>query len=122
MSRYVNEVSTTFAPEQVAQVTADYLQSEGFALKDYQGEPVWQKGGGWAAVPQFVKVEGRQGIAHIEAWLAGVAILPGVYPGEQALTGKYAFAMKKVLRDRVAELERRLSLVQVAAAEQPTVG
>ena len=45
-----------------------------------------------------------------------MALLPGVYGGEQDLTGLYGWAVKVPLKKRVAELERRLAAGAPAAA------
>lgn len=109
MSRYANELATGVSADQAGQIASQYLTSEGFTYRDERGEMVWRKGTGAATIPQFVKFETRGGAVRIEAWVSGVALVPGVYGGEQDLTGVWGWALKSALKKRVAELERRLS-------------
>lgn len=127
MSRYVNELSTGMSAEQAGQVASEYLTSAGFTYRDERGEMSWRKGTGTATIPQFVKFEPRDGAVHLEAWVSGIAVLPGMYGGEQDLTGVWGWAIKSALKKRVAELERRLSagapagtaVAPAAAAQTP---
>ena len=121
MSRYVNEVPTSLSPQEIVAIATEYLRGEGFALKQRDGEEVWQKGEGWAVAPQFMKVVPGNGTAHVEAWHAGFALLPGVYFGEMDLTGAYGWAVKAALKPRVAEIERRLGGAAAPTA-QPAAG
>jgi len=116
MSRYVSEVATGVSAAQAGQVASDYLTSEGFTYADERGEMVWRKGIGAVAIPQFVTVTPREGAVHVEAWVSGVALVPGVYGGEQDLSGFYGWAIKSQLKKRVAELERRLGAGAPAGA------
>jgi hypothetical protein len=109
MSRYMNEFATALSAEDQVRVAEEYLLGEGFAVKDWRGETAWQKGGGWAVTPQFIKVTPGQGAVRVEAWLAGFALLPGMYIGEMGLSGFWGWAVKAALKPRVAEIERRLS-------------
>ena len=119
MSRYVKDLPTQMNRDQASWVITQYLTGQGFKYKDERGEMCWRKGVGWAA-PQFVKAEPGDGVVHIEAWIAGLAIVPGVYMGEQDLEGVYGFAIKAALKSRLAELEQRLSgPPPVAAAPAP---
>jgi hypothetical protein len=89
-------------------VVCDYLGSQGFEQVDERGETVWRKGKGIATVPQFVKAVPADGSVHLEAWVSAIALVPGVYTGEQDLTGAWGFALKAALKNRVKELETRL--------------
>jgi hypothetical protein len=109
VSRYVKDLSTVIERDEAWRIATEYLQSEGFKYVDERGEQVFRKGVGAVNAPQFVKVEPGEKIVHLEAWVSGVALLPGVYGGEQDLTGFYAWAVKIPLKKRVAELEKRLS-------------
>ena len=109
MSRYMKELTTTLTPDEIVRVTEQYCSGEGFQIKDWHGETVWQKGGGWAVTPQLIKVTPGSGAVRVEAWLAGFALLPGVYLGEMGLSGFWGWAVKAALKPRVAELERRLA-------------
>lgn len=119
MSRYVNEVPTGLSREGAGRVATEYLTSEGFTHRDERGEMVWRKGAGLATIPQFVKFEPGDGSVHLEAWVSSISLVPGVYGGEQDLTGPWGWALKAALKGRVTELERRLSgtspAVQTAA-------
>jgi hypothetical protein len=119
MARYVNDVRTVMGRDDAGRVATDYLTSEGFTYRDERGEMVWRKGTGTATIPQFVKFEPGEGVVHVEAWVSGVALLPGVYGGEQDLTGFWGFALKSALKTRVTELERRLAAGAPAGASAP---
>lgn len=107
MSRYASELRTGMSRDQAWQVISGYLGEQGFKYLDEKGEPVWRKGG-VAAIPQFVKAVPSDGAVHLEAWLAQVSLLPGVYSGEQDMEGMWGAAIKSQLKKRVAELEKRL--------------
>jgi hypothetical protein len=109
VSRYVKDLPTAVGRDDAWRVASDYLQSEGFGYVDERGEQVWRKGIGAMVIPQFVKVEPGEKTVHLEAWVSGFAFLPGVYAGEQDLTGFYGWAVKGPLKKRVAELEKRLT-------------
>ena len=110
MSRYVNVFRTGLSPQEVKGVIGQYLQGEGFKYQDERGEMVWRKGTGALANPQFIKAESAgDGTVRVEAWTAGVSLLPGIYGGElNPMQGGYGFAVKMALKPRVLELERRL--------------
>lgn len=109
MPRYTKDLPTRIGYEQAGRIVNEYLTSEGFQYVMESGDAVWRKGVGAVTVPQFMKVLPGDGVVHIEAWLAGVAFLPGVYTGEMGLDGFWGFAIKAALRKRVEELERRLT-------------
>lgn len=103
MARTITEFQSTRPDEQVRQIVMDYLGKEGFKYTTSKGEPVWKKGTGMLAAPQFMKVECRNGRVRIEAWLK-YALLPGVYVGEMGLKGIFGVAIKKTLQNRVNTL------------------
>ncbi len=109
MSRYVKDLPTSLRYDDAGRIINDYLTSLGFRFENVGQEMAWRKGVGAVAIPQFVKAEPGDRIVHIEAWVSAVAIVPGVYTGEQDLTGFWGWAVKSTLRKRVAELEQRLS-------------
>lgn len=121
MSRYVNVFRTGLSPQEVKGVIGQYLQGEGFKYQDERGEMVWRKGTGALANPQFIKAESAgDGTVRVEAWTAGVSLLPGIYGGElNPMEGGYGFAVKMALKPRVLELERRLGGTPVVQAGQP---
>lgn len=120
MSRYVSDVPTGLSDEESGRVAADYLTSEGFTYRDERGEMVWRKGTGAAVIPQFVTFHPGAGVVHVEAWVAGASLLPGVYGGEQDLNGFYGWAAKAPLKKRVAELERRIAAGAPVSGAQST--
>lgn len=112
MSRYMKLLTTGMGRDQAAGVISAYLVSEGFKQKVWQGQQVWQKGGGFLAVPQFIMAEPAEGSVNLQAWTAGYAFFPGVYAGEMdPFVGVWGAAPKAMLKGRVNELERRLGSV-----------
>lgn len=108
MPRYVNEFATAKSSEEVGKYVFNYLSAEGFTYKDYtDGQKVWAKGNAWAAAPQYIMVLVKPGSVHIEAWIT-TCILPGVFVREKSLDGAYGFAIKAMLKGRVATLENAL--------------
>ena len=118
MSRYQNVIRTTFTPEQAWEIITSYLQGEGFNYIEERSERVWRKGVGALANPQFIKAEpATDGTVRIEAWTAGVALLPGVYGGElDPMSGAFGWGPKMSLKPRVRELEQRLGGAAPAAS------
>lgn len=110
MSRYVNMFQTGMSAQQASDTAAQYLQAEGFKYMEERGENVWRKGFGALANPQFIKCEiAPTGMVRIEAWTAGVSLVPGVYGGElNPMEGVFGWGPKMALKPRVRELERRL--------------
>jgi len=110
MSRYMNTLNTGRPPEEVQRIINEYLTSEGFEYRDERGEMCWRKGIGALANPQFIKAEvDGEGAVRIEAWTAGVSLVPGVYGGEMnPMEGAFGFGPKLALKPRVRELESRL--------------
>ncbi len=85
------------------------MAKEGFTLRTYtDGQKVWQKGNGFVTAPQFILVLLAPGKVRVEAWCK-FAVLPGVYGDEMNLEGVMGFAVKKLLKTRVTELERCLA-------------
>lgn len=118
MSRYVNVLRTGLSQGQAQSIINEYLQGEGFKYLEERSEMVWRKGVGALANPQFMKAEpGPDGLVRVEAWTAGVSLLPGVYGGEMnPMEGAFGFGPKLALKPRVNELERRLGGTPVAQA------
>lgn len=126
MSRYVSALGTGRSPEEAQRIISEYLTSEGFQYRDERGEMCWRKGVGALANPQFIKAEvGADGTVRVEAWTAGVSLVPGVYGGEMnPMEGAFGFGPKLALKPRVRELERRLGGTPVAqgvSAAAPSV-
>ena len=105
MPRYVREMKTKKSEKEITNLVHAFMEREGFRAVQYKGEDVWQKGRGLLTAPQFMKIDYNEGKFILQAWIK-YALLPGVYVGEMGITGFTAFAIKKVLRSRVEELER----------------
>ena len=112
MSRYVNVIQTGVAPEQAQQIAEQYLQGEGFNYVNEAAGMVWRKGVGAMINPQFFQLEYyADGSVKIDAWMAAVSAIPGVYGGETDPTqGIWGWAVKAQMKPRIAELERRLTM------------
>ncbi len=100
MSRYMNTLNTGHPADEAQRIITEYLTSEGLEYRDERGEMVWRKGTGALTSPQFIKTEILpDGNVHIEAWMAGAALMPGVYGGElDPMEGVYGFAIKAALK------------------------
>ena len=122
MARYIKDLPVAMSPEQAQSVITAYWQGQGFSFVTEKAEQVWKKGG-MMAIPQFVKAEPQNGYVHIEAWVSGISIIPGVYAGEQGLDGAWGFAIKMQLKRRIGEFETALgggAPAFTAAAQQAT--
>jgi hypothetical protein len=110
MPRYVNVFETGPSREQAWETAVQYLRSEGFDYIDERGEMVWRKGTGALVNPQFVRIDIEDdGRFRVEAWVASVSVLPGVYSGElDPMSGLFGAGPRLALKPRVLELERRL--------------
>ena len=120
MPRYMHDVPTALRYDEAGRVINDYLMSEGFSYETVGTEMAWKKGVGAVTVPQFIKAMPGDGVVHVEAWVSKIAVIPGVYAGEQGLDGVWGWAVKSVLRKRVEELERRLATGVPIAAGPPS--
>jgi hypothetical protein len=120
MARYMSVLRTEWPPEQTQAIITEYLQGEGFKYIEERGERIWRKGVGALANPQFIKVEpSADGTVRIEAWTAGLSVVPGVYTGElNPMEGVFGWGPKLALKPRIRELERRLG---GAIVEQGTI-
>jgi len=120
MSRYVRDLPTALSADQAAAASTTYLTAEGFVPKDERGEQVWRKGMGALTAPQFFKVAAADNMVHIEAWMAGMALLPGIYMGEMdPTTGAWGWAVKAVQKKRIQTLEGILTQGAPGMAAQP---
>jgi hypothetical protein len=80
MSTYMdmNTLNTGRPADEAQRIITEYLTSEGLEYRDERGEMVWRKGTGALTSPQFIKTEILpDGTMHIEAWIAGAALMPG---------------------------------------------
>ena len=124
MTRYASDLRTQMARDEAWRVICDYLGSQGFKQVEEHGETVWRKGMGLATIPQFVHAVPTDGSVHLEAWVSAVSIVPGVYTGEQDLTGAWGFALKSKLKGRVTALEGLLGndIISCGRIESPGKG
>ena len=124
MARYASDLRTSMTRDEAWRVICDYLGSQGFKQVAEHGENVWRKGMGLATIPQFVSAMPADGSVHLEAWVSAVSVVPGVYVGEQDLTGVWGFALKSALKGRVTALEGLLGndIVSRGRIESPAHG
>jgi len=104
MARYRNVLQTTGPAIDYEPAIHQYLISEGFALDQYQGKPIWKKGDGFVTAPQYISIECEGETVVLEAFLR-YAILPGVYAGEMGTTGFIGALPKRLLKGRVDSVE-----------------
>ncbi|NLL78350.1 MAG: DUF4190 domain-containing protein [Clostridiales bacterium] len=103
MARYVRDEQINKPDDFVAFIMNDFLTKHGFTQKEVKGEVVWQDGVGMLAPPKFFKYSYVNGVVHIEAWMK-TAWLPGVYTGENAMTGFIGAVPKSAYKKSVEEL------------------
>ncbi len=92
--------TTAYPPQQVNNIFASYLTSEGFEPKTIDGENIWKKGVGLLTAPQCIKLSYQNNVYILEAWLK-FAILPGVYVSEMDLDGFIGCIPKSILKSKV---------------------
>ncbi|MBQ3088886.1 MAG: zinc ribbon domain-containing protein [Clostridia bacterium] len=121
MSRYIKEYKYSGSADTLTNFANQFFISNGFVLKEYQGEMVYQKGNGLMVGPKFVKIIAGDNLFHFEAWVK-FAILPGVYSGEMDLEGTAGMATKKPLKTIILNFENQLlqmGCTAVATPQQP---
>ena len=104
MARYYNKLSAVMPITTIETNLTDYLTQNGFKKKVKKGEEFWQKGNGWVAAPQYIKVSYELNEVSVEAWIRS-ALLPGVYGKEMDLDGAMGFAIKASLKKKVEKIE-----------------
>lgn len=107
MARWIRDEQVGKPDDFVHYIMQDFLQKNGFTQKEYKGEMLWQEGTGMLAPPRFFKYSYRNGIIHIEAWMK-FAWLPGVYSGENAMTGFVGMVPKKLFKESLENLVQLL--------------
>ena len=108
MSRYhCDYMFSSGVDERLFQEIHQYMMSEGYTFRDFQGEMVYKKGSGFAAGPTFVKVMNNGAYVTVEAWIK-FAVLPGVYAGEMGISGMAGAIPKSMLKARVGVVEEIL--------------
>lgn len=103
MARYIRDEQINKPDDFVQFMMNDFLTKNGFTQKEKKGEIVWQAGVGWMSPPKFIKYSYSNGMIHIEAWMK-TAWLPGVYTGENAMTGFVAAVPKSAYKKDIEEL------------------
>lgn len=103
MARYIRDEQINKPDDFVAFIMNDFLTKNGFTQKQVKGEMVWQEGVGMLAPPKFFKYSYANGVVHIEAWMK-TAWLPGVYTGENALTGFVGAVPKSAYKKSIEDL------------------
>lgn len=103
MARYIRDEQINKPDDFVAFIMNDFLTKNGFTQKQVKDEMVWQEGVGMLAPPKFFKYSYANGVVHIEAWMK-TAWLPGVYTGENALTGFVGAVPKSAYKKSIEDL------------------
>ncbi len=112
MSRYHREFNfhSTISQKMYSDIH-QYLSSEGYEFRKYEGENLYKKGKGIATGPTFIKVMADGNAVIVEAWVK-FAVVPGVYAGEisvdPAVPGMAAIPRKQ-LKKRVDHIETIIS-------------
>lgn len=103
MAKHVIEYTLNTDPQRVFDFVDQYLTSEGYRYREYQGENVFQKGRGWLCAPSFFKFTFIDNKMILETWMK-YALLPGVYVGEIGLTGPVGAFVKGPWKRRLKEI------------------
>lgn len=103
MARYIREVELKQPEDFVQYIMTDFLSKHGFKLVEFEGQMVYRVGGGLAEIPKFLVWGYQNGIFHLEAWIRN-CWLPGVYGGENAMTGFMGCIPKKAYKNDIEAL------------------
>lgn len=104
MGRYVNQYQIQGSYDVLFNQVSQYLASEGYKYVNFENENLFKKGDGWMTGPTFIKLSANGNVVTLEAWLK-MALLPGVFVGEEDLSGFVGAAPKSVLKKRVLNVE-----------------
>ena len=109
MPRYHNEFkfSNPIHPQLFADIH-QYMLSEGYEYRNFEGENVYKKGKGFSLGPTFLKIMADQDRIVVEAWIK-FAVVPGVYAGEMGIDGVFGAVPKSMLSGRVRNVERMIT-------------
>lgn len=107
MSRYIRDEQIDKPDDFVEFIIQDFLNKNDYKRKEMKGELVWQEGTGMLTPPKFFKYSYANGRIHIEAWMK-TAWLPGVYTGENNLSGFVGALPKQAYKESIEELVRLL--------------
>lgn len=105
MARYICDFMMEQNQQEFFNRAHQLLTSMGYEYVTFKGEDVFKKGNGWISAPTFFKISYSGTTVRIQAWLK-TALLPGVYAGEHGIDGVWGFAVKEILKGRVAQLEQ----------------
>ena len=105
MGRYICDFMMEQNQQEFFNRAHQLLTSMGYEYVTFKGEEVFKKGNGWISAPTFFKISYSGTTVRMEAWLK-TALLPGVYVGEHGVDGVWGFAVKEILKGRVAQLEQ----------------
>lgn len=103
MARYIREVELKQPEDFVQYIMTDFLSKQGFRLEEFKGELVYRAGGGLVEIPKFLVWGYQNGVFHVEAWTRN-CWLPGVYGGENAMTGFMGCIPKSAYKNDIEEL------------------
>lgn len=101
MSRYVNRVEVK-DPNVLTNEIASFLESKGFKLANYNGEPVWQKGQGVMTAAQYIVIHYEPAAVIVQAFVGAFGL------SEMDLKGFVAIVSKRPLKKVVTALEEML--------------
>lgn len=103
MARYIREVELKQPEDFVQYIMTDFLSKHGFKLVEFKGQQVYRAGGGLVEIPKFLVWGYRNGVFHLEAWTRN-CWLPGVYGGENAMTGFMGCIPKEAYKNDIEAL------------------
>ena len=115
MGRYVRHEVLNQPEDFVSYMMNDFLTKHGFELVEFKKQRVFRAGGGWFEMPKFLVWSYQNRVFHMEAWTRTL-ILPGVYGGENALSGFYGALPKKMYKD---DLEQLIMLLHQPVGNAP---
>ena len=104
MARYQNTLKMTKDYPVYEKAISDLLESKGFAPVDYNGTPMWKKGMGVLAGPQFVGFHQEGQTIVLEGFIR-FALLPGVFIGEMGTEGIVGIVPKRQLKKLLTAVE-----------------
>lgn len=105
MARYIKDFPIS-ADAQIVQTSLDqYLKSEGYQYKNFEGENVYRKGNGIVSGPTFFKFSYYGNMVRMETWMK-YAMLPGVYVDEIGVDGFVGSAAKGPWKRRIGYIEK----------------
>lgn len=115
MARYIRHEVLNQPDDFVQYMMNDFLAKHGFEYVNFKGQMVFRSGGGWFEMPKFLVWSYQNGVFHLEAWIR-MLVLPGVYSGENSMTGFYGAIPKKVYKD---DLEQLMGLLHQPVGNTP---